>query len=481
MQGRTFKTEISVYLERESVVVGIRESCRELETNTEDASGFRPAFVRELFKDPQFIIGEQGIDTEYCFSEKPVIVNGKSREKCEKLYNELIVSKDRQMPVLFIPGDYYHEHTEEVNRKTESMLGFCHVVVLENTYRKLFEQIMNNEEFVEVVEDGQLIYYRTTIKQEYSADYYSGDVEDIMLQINDVAHREPIRKRMDFSKFPFEPSVEDLMTRNDDDERVLAEEKRRVSELKELRQELGDVKRDNDRLQKQNDKLERDNRQYEKDLGKIYSDMDRYEIDIKDREKQIRNLTEEIQRLEAKDIQKDKIINGYAREEKERVTPLLHLPSQKGEVISWIREWYSENIIVHTRAEKSFNSDNRNIDLHKFCMMIHYLAGYTRYRNDGGQTINPHAAREYDPEESSIVVDPVSSGQGAIEMHKDSYTISIPTVDGGKENVILDLHLKAGKGGDANMIRIYFYYSPELKKSIIGYMPGHLETRKAAH
>ena len=45
----------------------------------------------------------------------------------------------------------------------------------------------------------------------------------------------------------------------------------------------------------------------------------------------------------------------------------------------------------------------------------------------------------------------------------------------------MDLHIKSGKGSDVNMIRIYFYYSSELKKSVIGYMPGHLPTRKQAH
>jgi hypothetical protein len=46
---------------------------------------------------------------------------------------------------------------------------------------------------------------------------------------------------------------------------------------------------------------------------------------------------------------------------------------------------------------------------------------------------------------------------------------------------LLDLHIKYGKGGDSNMIRIYFLYSPELGKSIIGYLPGHLPTSKDGH
>ena len=114
-------------------------------------------------------------------------------------------------------------------------------------------------------------------------------------------------------------------------------------------------------------------------------------------------------------------------------------------------------------------------------MMIHYLAGYTRYRNEGGKAIDSYAAREYDPEDAAYSAEPVSSGQGAIDTHKDKYTITITGKDGKKEDVLMDMHIKTGKGKGDNMLRIYFFYSPELKKSVIGYMPGHLPTRKDGH
>ena len=112
--------------------------------------------------------------------------------------------------------------------------------------------------------------------------------------------------------------------------------------------------------------------------------------------------------------------------------------------------------------------------------MIHYLAGYTKYRNDGDAGIDPSTAREYDPEDYGFRVEPTGSGQGALEIHKDKYTIKI-TEAGGTKSVLLESHLKSGKGMDSNMIRIYFYYSPVEKKSFIGYMPGHLPIRNAAH
>ncbi len=94
--------------------------------------------------------------------------------------------------------------------------------------------------------------------------------------------------------------------------------------------------------------------------------------------------------------------------------------------------------------------------------------------------IDATAAREYDPENSGYKVEPSSSGQGSTEMHREKYTIAV-TEEGILKQVLLDIHLKYGKGNDNNMIRIYFYYSPVEKKSFIGYMPGHLPTRKSSH
>ena len=179
--------------------------------------------------------------------------------------------------------------------------------------------------------------------------------------------------------------------------------------------------------------------------------------------------------------EKDRIINSQYAEEKKRVIPLLSIPGKKDGVLPWIKQFYEKELIIHPNAVKSFNDDNRNIDIHKFCMMIHYLAGYTKYRNSGGKTIDHEAAREYDPEDSSFKVEPSGSGLGATEMYRDKYTITIVDPGGEKKDVLLDLHIKTGKGADANMIRIYFYYSPEMKKSVIGYMPGHLPTRQQPH
>ena len=485
IQGRIFKTEVSVYQKESSVIIGVRGSCREPQTNEEDAFGFRPGFIRDFFLDPDLKIGEQGLKEEYAFLEKPILVNGKSSEACEKIYNELIASNYRQMPVLFIPGDYYESNKDEVDEKTASLLGYCHVLIWQNTCRKLFSQIMKNEEFAEVAEEGQLIFYRTNYLNEYTSSYYEADTEDLLSIIKSTAQHEPIRKTCDFRGFSFDsPHINGDLT-VELDKSFSAEERLKSYGIAMLKQEVGNLKRDNDILQRKNDELLSENKKLDKTIAKDFNEILRLQGEIDSFTSQLSELKKRNQKLEATQLQQDVMLRGFLQAEKERILPLLHMPAfdkdKKENILSWIEEYYSETIVVHPNAKKSFEDDERNIDYHRLCMMIHYLAGYTKYRNNGGPVINPAAAREYDPEEYAFTVSPVNSGTGTIDMYKDKYTIRIPGKNGKDEEVLLDLHIKTGKGRDANMLRVYFYYSTPLKKSFIGYMPEHLPTRKDGH
>ena len=206
VEGRSFTTEIMVYQCDHSVALGIRLSCREPKNNEEDAAVFRPGFVRDLFYDGDFIIGEFGLKPEYAFGLKPVFINGKSGDACERLVKELVSSDCRQMPVIFIPEEVYLTNEEEIDSKTRSLLGFAHIVVWQNTCRKLFVQVLNNEEFADVAEEGQIIFYRTNYLQEYPSEYFETESEDVFEKIKVVAQREPLRKNTDYKEFALKPS-----------------------------------------------------------------------------------------------------------------------------------------------------------------------------------------------------------------------------------------------------------------------------------
>ncbi len=478
--GRTFTTEIFVYKLTDSVALGIRESCREPETNTEDAVGYRPGFVRDIFIDKDIGVSEYGIGKDYSFSTKPIMLNGKSSEACEKLYRELIASDNRQMPILFVPEEFYRDNKSEVDRKTQSLLGFTHVVVWEGSSAKLFTQTMKSEELHEVAGEGQLIFYRTTNQLTYDSDYYESDRDNLLEEIKQRAQKETCRKTVDFGDFVFKPSWWDFdKNKNLEDKKIDVEELSNAYEMEiaKLNNFVEDLNRDKDVLQRKNDNLESENKDLDKSQRKLVGDICRKNDQIEKLTGQVEQAKEEASRLKAQLIQEEMIRKGMITSEKERFLPIINLPQvtleKKDELIAWVEKYYSETIVIHPNGVKSLKSDNRNIDWHRLCMMIHFLSGWTKYRNNGGDTRKKDIAPEYDPENSGYKVERTSSGKnGAIETHKDKYTISY---DG--KDVLLDMHLKYGKGSDVNMIRVYFYYDADKKKSVIGYMPGHLPTK----
>lgn len=485
IQGRTFTTEISVYKRKESVVLGIRESCREPESNTEDAFGYRPGFVRDIFYDENLFVTEEGLDKEFAFAHEPYMLNGKSLEASKYLYDNLIVSNGRQMPILFVPGDYYATNKDEVDKKTVSLLGYCHVVVWESKCRKLFEQTMASDELLEGAESGRLIFYRTNSLQEYPSDFFEPNADEVLDKIKKVAQNEPLRKFCDFKDYLFKPSWWDgIETSIYDKDEIDELSNKFEADISILNNKISDLERDSDHLQRQINNLKNNNKNLNKNLAKIQSSYNRLKeiqdgaFSERDNAKDI--LKEYRDRLTEEENRNRTLI----RETKRMYLPVVSLPSlaqdNKKDIIKWIDRYYSDILVVHPSAEKSLLNEKRNIDLHRLCMMIHFIAGYTKHRNDGGLAKDDNAVREYDVEDAGYKVEPTGSGQGALNIHKDKYTIDI-TENNKVSRQLLDMHLKYGKGSDKNMIRIYFYYSPEEKKSFIGYMPGHLPTRKDSH
>lgn len=483
--GRAFKTEYFLYLKENSVVFGIRESCREPEDNTEDAKGLRPGIVRDMVFDDDIYIYEYNTGVKNAFACTPIILNGKSKDNCRELYDVLIDSKYRQMPILFVPGEFYENNKQAVDEKTVSYVGYCHMVVWTETCRKLFEQVMENDEFVETAEKGQLILYKTDASGRAVGNPFNATVDSLEM-VKAVVHREPLRKKYNFFEYTFKPTAEDLINekKGKDESRILAEEEQRINEIKELKSERDGYKADNEQLQDRINKLEDDIKTFKSNEALNSQEITKSKNKIGELENTVKKLQEENKRLTGDETTLERNLKAQFGAEKERIRPLLKMPQcdkdVRSNIISWIKDSYNELLVVHPTAEKALMSDDKSIDWHKLCMIIHYIAGYTKYRNEGGVALNSDAAREYDPENSGLKAEPSSSGQGSFVSNKDNYTITVTLDDGTKREEMLDLHVKTGKDA-SNLIRVYFTYVPELKKSVIGYMPGHLPTRKDSH
>ncbi len=497
IHGRVFSTNICVYKMDKTIIFGVRTSCKEPVTNTEDADVYRPGFIRTIFMDPDIELSEAGVPYEYRFKSEPTILNGKSAYDCNEMYERLISNPYRQFPILFIPEELYFSDIEEKNEKkriddkTVSFLGFCHVVVWTKSNQKLFGQTMNNQEFVEVSAENQLIIYRSNPGNsiEVEPSYYEFDDEDKYTEIDRVIKKtDPLRRTYDFREFDLvadqwnAEKVLKLITHGEIDE---SEELKLINyEMDQLRTQIKDLGRDNEQLQKKNDELDRENKQLEKKYYKAEADVSRNQQTIHDLQEENKKLKGQSNKSKADRLLYEKMMSGINDAAKEKFLPLIHFPrfekGAKEEILFWIEEYYSDVLIIHDDAKKAFLKDNRNINWRIFCMMIHYLAGYTHYRNDGGMAIDSTAARDYDPDGYGFTCEPTSSGSGgAANMYTSEYTIDVSKYDETEINVIMDMHMKKGKGWGDDMIRIYFYYDSHIKKSIIGYMPDHLRTRNS--
>ena len=130
-------------------------------------------------------------------------------------------------------------------------------------------------------------------------------------------------------------------------------------------------------------------------------------------------------------------------------------------------------LIIHPKARRSFEACSRNIDYKRLCLMLYYLAHYTRLRNENkDESINlDEALRPYDLEDMNLSVTSV----GDVTYYKSAIKIKIHNYDGSvRGEQYMPLHIKSDVN-PRSLIRIYFLYHKPIGKSIIGYMPDHID------
>lgn len=490
LRGRVFITDVSVKMLQDEVMLSVRVTCKEPHNNTVDAAVYRPSFVRNIFLDDDLTLGEFGVPKAYAFGTEPVHLNGKSGTDCEALYNDLIMANARQMPVVFMSEDYYNSSKADVDAKTVSCLGFGHFVVIDSGVEKFFHTTMNNDEYVDVMKDNQIILYEQneTFGREFATKYFDTEESDSLKKLSELIKKEPLRKAFSYGKCPFYNEIKSKYievegTLRNKDSNVWIENEKLKQQYKTLEVEHNEVKRDAAVLQERVTKLEAENKDLEEQREAVWHEH--YKL-----EKELSKIKEELAEEKEKNKNQNSLTQIFGdmnhKNEKAKYKPLLNFPafemSAKDDILRWIEEYYSDLIIVHSRAAKAFKDDKRNLDWKTFCLMIHYLAGYTEHRNHGGIDRGSDIARDYDPEDKAFAVERSSSGSsGSSTIYKDKYSIDISQYDNGQKIVLLDMHMKQGKGRGDDMIRIYFYYDADIKKSIIGYMPDHLPTRADGH
>ena len=201
------------------------------------------------------------------------------------------------------------------------------------------------------------------------------------------------------------------------------------AEIASLNQKLHDSQRDAESLQRRIDTVEKKNKDCENSIKNLHRENEKLlatvsKIDSENSE--LKAMNSEI-KSEAK-LDRDKyreLINS----EKKRYAPFINIPDlgldKKDRIIDWVNEYYENTIEINPKALNSLKKETRNIDWHKLCKMIHYIAGYTILRRENRllNGFKTEELRNYDPDDIGCTVD--DCGRETLNQYKDDYSITI--------------------------------------------------------
>lgn len=151
----------------------------------------------------------------------------------------------------------------------------------------------------------------------------------------------------------------------------------------------------------------------------------------------------------------------------------LNQPSKTEDIPEWVEKQFAGKLIFHNRAIGEIKkTPTGKTDMSLVCDAINYLAN--EYRDERLGLISKDESNNIcsDKYNRSFEVTPV--GEKSIEMYTKEYKVKYRKNQNVKsKEVLLDQHLKVGKGNKDNL-RIYFFYDEEKDLIVVGSLPKHL-------
>ncbi|MBO4862416.1 MAG: hypothetical protein J5535_05925 [Firmicutes bacterium] len=516
--NQSFTTDIGLKRFEDSVLLGIRTVCRE-EPRDEYAAVFRLDFVcNVLMYDPDIRVTEYGAGQ--ALSDTFIKLNGKSGEQCRILKEQLICNPARRLPVALFYETAMDRMGGELTETVQKIAkAHCYLFCVTDSPYKLLVSNLGRQDLAEAFKAGEeciVIYDPDNIAgiqnvrilneeapaEETETGSADGKVEtespepgssgetdkpDLVI----LPDKQPVQKLCESLQNRFRGKKYDykgICFYSELREKRLLDSLPAVSDPKgreelsgiitELREELEIAERTAAQYFEENESLKARAAKLDKDLRRAHHDNKTEQMQM-----QLNSLIKEMGSQKDKQKQKDDTIKALKNKNMElrrEFRPFAELPlpgnTPREDILNWIRDNYGDRIIIHKRAEKAFLEYDKNVDYMALCRMIHYLYGYTvsADENRGDRNATAEAAKAYDVLSENLAAEP-SAKKGTMENQRAEFSIDISEYDPSVGRVLLDLHIKKGKGLDRDMIRIYFCYDSVIKKSIIGYMPGHLD------
>ena len=491
--NETFHTVITLKKADDTVVLAARTFCR-APINAKPTKVFRPRVISHaLMEDPDIIMTEYGVGTDYPMFKDLIFINGKGNVECDTLCSELLFNSNRQYPVLILTKGMADallafqdlNGSTAMNNMLEAGKCVAYFIVVENSHQKLIRIKLEQEQLADAMDTGRTLAVFSDDANGCEAKAFTiFDDEGGLLWpdfngLCDHLQHNTRNRQFDYHDVDFysdarQKKLLETLPRTEDPEQSAAiaeiingyqeelDAKTQTENL--LLGQIADLEKSNQKLQENNTTLSRANRK----LEGLQLKLDDSKVSAATADAKITALEEQLAKAHEDNA-------AFA----ERAKALLNIPLRddrqtRERLLAWIQDNYGDRIVLHEKAKSSFLADDKTRDLNFFCRLMHYLYGYTKCmaENPGKPTAASEAAKAYDLLGENIKVE--DSGKWSVNHYKD-YEFDISDVNPNKGVEKMDKHFKIGKGMDGYSVRIYFYYDSETGKSILGHLYGHLE------
>lgn len=382
-----------------------------------------------------------------------------------------------------------------INAAAGAAIGYAHFCVIEGSVRKLCLGT-EYEKYIPRLEAGELILLGNDETKDDYKEYFalnekkqmSGSFMDEMRQMmensgyefRDIEFYNDIRIRKS------EKDIRIMLSDGEKDPEVL------VRNINELRQTISDLQEEikqaeeDHRLELENAsaeilKYKNEAAKWKHEFEKLNSHqgtlVERHDAMKKEKEAIEKDLEKAGDGKVGATVVKDLSGHGFIR----GMDGILNLPAdvklRKDDFEAWIRQYYSETLILHENAIKSFRKSELNNDrMRTLAAMIHFLHGCTIYWNAGMWDLTNDNTVDENYNLYRLAFELSKSSDITLEKYRSKYTIDISEYDSEKSDVLIGDHVKYHNGHDLDLVRLYYYYDKKIKKTIIGFMPDHLDT-----
>lgn len=511
VQGRTFDTEIAFHKLEKTIEVGVKTICSEPIDSQAPCEVFRPTVVKALAQNPNV-----GLQKQFPLCSTVILISTKaeaerlnemlSDTKCNFpmiLETEETVQPDIAPPPILTspapmlsslsemtsPASFSPLHADfskienkkqlpikkqesakatkskasakptiPIAEKTEvldctslakGLLCFGFVFLIHKNCWKY----INAKQNFKLTGGDFMVYAHGKVIERHTYAQLSNRWESYYKELKKEIIAMPKRSSYDYGTVVFHSDARILEIREKKKQNISLDEK-----VELLLQENAELQKQ----MKEQAQINADKTYYSEELRSYKKKSKTLDVQLEDLTAKNKTLQEQFDALKNTNSRSNQIISFYQN----KVAVAAASPTVCKEVGAWIQAQFSDTLILTTRANAELEKYTRPINTAILCDGIFFLYGYAKMRQ---QKITPDELHLY-AEQGKWEVQPC--GKATLQCYKSEYTIQYQ-----QKNYLLEQHIKYGVNPQ-QLMRVYFCWSEELQRVIIGHLPEHLPVLK---